>query len=59
MAKVTYFLSKSDFYLRKDNEEAKKSFIYEAFGYAQESIKLDDQNADCHKWYFLYWKTPC
>ncbi|XP_029634856.1 regulator of microtubule dynamics protein 1 isoform X1 [Octopus sinensis] len=38
---------------REHNKDARKTFMYESFGYAKRALALNDKNYACHKWYAI------
>lgn len=38
---------------REHNKDARKTFVYESFGYAKRALAISDTNYACHKWYAI------
>nr|XP_046919093.1 regulator of microtubule dynamics protein 1-like [Dermatophagoides farinae] len=51
LSKATHLLSKTTVHM--NNEESRKKLLYESFEMADKALKLNDQNANCHKWYAI------
>ncbi|XP_027197962.2 regulator of microtubule dynamics protein 1-like [Dermatophagoides pteronyssinus] len=50
-SKAAHLLSKSTNHM--NNLESKKQLLYESFDMANNALKLNDHNANCHKWYAI------